>query len=53
MTIAHTLERYLDAKNVKYDVIAHPPTNSSIETAETCRIPGERLAKAVGRLSCG
>jgi Ala-tRNA(Pro) deacylase len=47
MTIAHTLERYLDAKNVKYDVIAHPPTSSSIETVETCRIPGERLAKAV------
>jgi Ala-tRNA(Pro) deacylase len=47
MTIAHTLERYLDANNVEYDVIAHPPTRSSMETAETCRIPGERLAKAV------
>jgi Ala-tRNA(Pro) deacylase len=47
MAIALTLERYLDAKNVKYDVIAHAPTKSSLETAETCRIPGERLAKAV------
>lgn len=47
MTIAHTLERYLDAKNVKYDVIAHPPTQSSLETVETCHIPGERLVKAV------
>jgi len=47
MTIALTLERYLDARNVKYDVIAHEPTNSSMQTAETCRIPGDRLAKAV------
>lgn len=47
MTIALTLERYLDAKNVKYDVIAHPPTHSSGETAEVCHISGDRLAKAV------
>ena len=47
MSIALTLERYLDAKSVKYDVIAHEPTNSSIETAKTCRIPGDCLAKAV------
>jgi Ala-tRNA(Pro) deacylase len=47
MTIALTLERYLDARNVKYDVIAHAPTNSSMQTAKTCHIPGDCLAKAV------
>lgn len=47
MAIALTLERYLDARNVKYDVVAHAPTNSSRQTAKTCRIPGDRLAKAV------
>ena len=47
MAIALTLERYLDAKNVKYDVIPHAPTNSSLETVATCRIPGDRLAKGV------
>jgi Ala-tRNA(Pro) deacylase len=47
MTIALTLERYLDAKNVKYDLIAHPPTHSSGETAEICHIPGDCLAKGV------
>jgi Ala-tRNA(Pro) deacylase len=47
MAIALTLERYLDAKNVKYDVIAHEPTNSSMQTAEACHIPGDRLAKGV------
>lgn len=47
MAIAHTLERYLDAKDVKYDVIAHAPTHCSLETVETCRIPGDQLAKGV------
>ena len=47
MAIALTLERYLDAHNVKYDVIAHAPTNSSMQTAKTCCISGDRLAKAV------
>ena len=47
MTIALTLERYLDAKNVKYDMIAHQPTMSSVQTAQACHIPGDRLAKAV------
>ncbi len=47
MSIAITLERYLDERNVKYDVIAHAPTNSSMQTAKTCRISGDRLAKAV------
>jgi Ala-tRNA(Pro) deacylase len=47
MAIAQTLERYLVAKRVKYDVIAHEPTNSSMRTAEACRISGDRLAKAV------
>jgi Ala-tRNA(Pro) deacylase len=47
MTVAPTLERYLASKNIKYDVIMHEPTMSSSRTAEACRIPGERLAKAV------
>ena len=47
MAIALTLERYLDTKHVKYDVIAHAPTNSSMQTAQACHIPGDRLAKAV------
>jgi Ala-tRNA(Pro) deacylase len=47
MAIALTLEHYLDTRNVKYDVIAHAPTASSLETAETCHISGDRLAKGV------
>jgi Ala-tRNA(Pro) deacylase len=47
MAIAPTLQRYLAAKNVKYDVLAHAPTKSSMRTARACRISGDRLAKAV------
>jgi Ala-tRNA(Pro) deacylase len=47
MPIAQTLKKYLTKKRVKYDVIAHELTKSSMRTAEACHIPGDRLAKAV------
>lgn len=47
MAIALTLERYLDTKHAEYDVIAHAPTMSSMQTAQACHIPGDRFAKAV------
>src|SRR5215469_11567807 len=47
MSIAPTLQRYLTAENIEYDVIPHDPTVSSARTAEACRISGDRLAKAI------
>ena len=47
MSIAPTLQRYLTAENIQYDMIAHDPTLSSTRTAEACRISGDRLAKAI------
>jgi Ala-tRNA(Pro) deacylase len=47
MSIAPTLQKYLAAKNIQYDVIAHEPTMSSARTAEACRISGNSLAKGV------
>jgi len=47
MSIAPTLQRYLIAENIQYDVIPHDPTMSSVRTAEACRISGDRLAKAI------
>jgi hypothetical protein len=38
MSIAPTLQRYLTAENIQYDVIPHDPTMSSARTAEACRI---------------
>lgn len=47
MSIAPTLQRYLAAENIQYDVIPHDPTMSSARTAEACRISEDRLAKAI------
>ncbi len=47
MAIAHTLEDYMTSKGIQYEVVPHPRTLSSIETAEAAHIPGDALAKAV------
>ena len=47
MAIAQTFQKYLASKNLKYDIVAHVATKSSMRTAEVCHIPGDRLAKAV------
>lgn len=47
MSIAPTLQKYLTAENIQYEEIAHEPTMSSARTAQTCHIPGDRLAKGI------
>jgi Ala-tRNA(Pro) deacylase len=47
MAIAPTIEKYLAKENIEYDVISHDPTGSSMDTAEVCHVPGDRLAKGV------
>ena len=47
MSIAPTLQKYLSAENIQYEEIPHEPTLSSARTAQTCHIPGDRLAKGI------
>ena len=47
MTMSITLEEFLSQYNASYDVIPHPHTASSMETAEEAHVPGMQLAKAV------
>jgi Ala-tRNA(Pro) deacylase len=47
MAIALRVEDYMMQHGVKYDVVAHPHSHSSMETAELARVPGDRLAKSV------
>ena len=47
MTIAKTVKNFLDQKSVEYDLISHPHTGSSHETAETSRVSEDHIAKAV------
>lgn len=47
MAIAHRVEEYMMQHGVRYDVITHPHSHNSMETAEFAHVPGERLAKSV------
>ena len=47
MTIAATVQRYLDDCGIDYEVVEHARTLSSSRTAEVGHVSGDRLAKAV------
>jgi Ala-tRNA(Pro) deacylase len=47
VTIALTLQVYLDRKGVEYDLVEHRPTRSSMSTARACHIAARCLAKGV------
>lgn len=47
MPMAKVIKQYLDKHGVKYDVIEHAHTSSSMRTAEAAGIPGDQLAKSV------
>ena len=47
MALAPLVHDYLTRHGAKYDVVAHPRSTHSAETAELAHIPGERLVKSV------
>ena len=47
MALATTLQNYLTAQNIAYEVITHRPTTSSSSTAEASHVSGDCVAKAV------
>ena len=47
MALAHTVREYLDSKGVKFKLLTHAHTPSSMRTAEAAHIPGSQLAKSV------
>lgn len=47
MAIASTVSSYLSECDVPYDVLTHPHTSSSGESAQYSHVPGQRLAKSV------
>ncbi len=47
MTIAPTVQTYLEVNHIPYMVLSHGHTGSSKETARKAHVPAERLAKAV------
>lgn len=47
MATACKLEDYMAQHGIRYEVIRHPHSHSSMETAELAHVPGDRLAKSV------
>jgi Uncharacterized conserved protein len=47
MGIAITMEEFLAEQHVRYDLLRHAPTATSMRTAEAGHIPGDALAKGV------
>lgn len=47
MSIAKNIENYLNTNQFDYDVVVHPHSRFSMETAQTARVSGDQLAKAV------
>jgi Ala-tRNA(Pro) deacylase len=47
MTIATRLVNYLVEQDADYDVLAHPHSSSSLETAQSAHVPGDMVAKCV------
>lgn len=47
MSISPTLKEFLDENHIRYDLVHHPYTEGSMETAEAAHVPGDQLAKSV------
>jgi Ala-tRNA(Pro) deacylase len=47
MAIAITLQEYLRGAGIDYDLVPHPETKTSMETAAAAHVPGNQLAKSV------
>jgi Ala-tRNA(Pro) deacylase len=47
MTISARLKWYLDSHGVKYEIVPHAHTGTSLGAAQAAHVPGERLAKSV------
>ena len=47
MNALHRIERYLDAHLIPFDLVAHPHSETSLETARNAGIPAARVAKGV------
>jgi Ala-tRNA(Pro) deacylase len=47
MAVAETVQRFLEQHSVEYDLVPHPHTGSSHETAEAAHVSEDHIAKAV------
>ena len=49
MAIAVAVQKYLSDNGIEYDTVSHPPTQSSLGTAQSSHVKSDRIAKGVLR----
>ena len=47
MALGKRLKHYLDSEKINYDLVSHPRTMTSSESAQAAHISGERMIKSV------
>lgn len=47
MSMSNTLREYLEKQGAQYDLVSHPRTLTSMETAAAAHVAGDKLAKSV------
>jgi Ala-tRNA(Pro) deacylase len=47
MAIATRLQDYMSSRGLRYDVLTHPHSHNSMQTAELAHVPGDSVAKSV------
>ncbi|MBV6286711.1 aminoacyl-tRNA deacylase [Pseudomonas aegrilactucae] len=47
MRMAITVQRHLDKAHCDYDIVPHPHSHTSLESARSAGVPAERVAKSV------
>ena len=47
MTIAYRISEYLTEQDADYEILDHPHSSTSMETAQLSHVPGDRIAKTV------
>jgi len=47
MNALHRMERFLDQHMIPFEIVAHPHTQTSVETARAAGVPLDRVAKGV------
>ena len=47
MSIAHRVSEYLTEQGVDFDLVGHPHSATSAESAHLAHVPGDRIAKSV------
>jgi Ala-tRNA(Pro) deacylase len=47
MPIAHRVSEYLAEQDADFDIISHPHSSTSMESAQLAHVPGNRIAKSV------